>query len=144
MVLRPCLVDPVEKAPSLAHLKVSSQSKALKKAQRYAKCKFVAQPEISHETAELISGSSHRRTISWYHTCEPRSRLVATRTCFSAHSVVPSTQVEASQNARRKLERGLNARLWQLQSAHFSVRAPCIVNVSSHPKNGQQERSQLC
>ena len=33
---------------------VQRHSKALKKAQRDAKRKFVAQPEISHEAAELI------------------------------------------------------------------------------------------
>ena len=59
---------------------VQRQSKALKKAQRDAKRKFVAQPEISHEATELIfkeAGSSHRRKISWYHTRQPPSRFAA-------------------------------------------------------------------
>ena len=59
---------------------VQRQSKALKKAQRDAKRKFVAQPEISHAAAELIfeePGNSHRREISWYHTRQPPSRLAA-------------------------------------------------------------------
>ena len=47
--------------------------------ERDAKRKFVAQPEISHEAAELIvrNHSSHRREISWYHTRQPPSRLAA-------------------------------------------------------------------
>ena len=59
---------------------VQRQSKALKKAQRDAKRKFVAQPEISHEAAEFFfkePGNSHRREISWYHTRQPPSRLAA-------------------------------------------------------------------
>ena len=60
---------------------VQRQSKALKKAQRDAKRKFVAQPEISHEAAELFffkePGNSHRREISWYHARQPPSRLAA-------------------------------------------------------------------
>ena len=38
---------------------VQRQSKALKKSQRDAKRKFVAQPEISHEDAELILRARH-------------------------------------------------------------------------------------
>ena len=41
---------------------VQRQSKALKKAQRDAKRKFVAQPEISHEAAELILRNQAART----------------------------------------------------------------------------------
>ena len=41
---------------------VQPQSKALKKAQRDAKRKFVAQPEISHEAAELILRNQATRT----------------------------------------------------------------------------------
>ena len=41
---------------------VQQQSKALKKAQRDAKRKFVAQPEISHEAAELILRNQVTRT----------------------------------------------------------------------------------
>ena len=41
---------------------VQRQSKALKKAQRDAKLKLVAQPEISHEAAELISRWSSEAT----------------------------------------------------------------------------------
>ena len=38
------------------------QSKALKRVQREAKRKFVAQPEISHEAAEAILRGQARRT----------------------------------------------------------------------------------
>ena len=41
---------------------VQRHSKALKKAQRDAKRKFVAQPEISHEAAELILRNQAART----------------------------------------------------------------------------------
>ena len=110
VLIWPCLVDPVEKtrllrisqglnlvwardlglelvsrATYISRKKrnldtVQRQSKALKKAQRDAKRKFVAQPEISHEATELIfkeAGSSHRRKISWYHTRQPPSRFAA-------------------------------------------------------------------
>ena len=58
----------------------SAIPKRSKKAQRDAKRKFVAQPEISHEAAELNfweSGSPHRRKNSWYHTRQPLTRLAA-------------------------------------------------------------------
>ena len=76
-------VELVSRATYISRMKrnletVQRQSKALKKAQRHAKRKFVAQPEISHEAAELIfkePGSSHGRKISWCHTRQPPSRL---------------------------------------------------------------------
>ena len=71
---------------------------SLKEAQRDAKRKFVAQPEISHSAAELIykePGSPHRREISWYHTRQPPTRPCCMgHVVFSAHCVVQSTLVE--------------------------------------------------
>ena len=77
---------------------VQRHSKALKKAQRDAKRTFVAQPEISHEAAELICkepGNPHRRDIFLvsYTSATISPCCMGTRTCFSAHSVVPSTLV---------------------------------------------------
>ena len=46
----------------LYHTVNSDQSKALEKAQREAKSKFVAQPELSHEAAQSISRSQANRT----------------------------------------------------------------------------------
>ena len=143
----PCLVDPVGKGTSPAHLArsqpgvstqfahvgypgvelvsratyisrkkrnletVQRQSKALKKAQRDAKRKFVAQPEISHEAAELIfkePSSSHRRKI-------PGTVHVSHLALLHGHeNVFFCTQCGAVNaggalrllKARRKLERG--------------------------------------
>ena len=49
------------------------QSKALKRVQREAKRKLVAQPEVSREAAEAIvqSQAPHRRESSWHHTRQP-------------------------------------------------------------------------
>ena len=67
--------------------------------QRDAKRKFVAQPEISHEAAELILRNQARRTGEKFPGTIHVSHHLAlantgTRTCFSAHKAVPSTLVE--------------------------------------------------
>ena len=77
---------------------VQRQSKALKKAQRDAKRKFVAQPEISHEAAELILRNQVTRTDEKFpgtiHVSHHLALLHGHENVFSAHSVVPSTLVE--------------------------------------------------
>ena len=72
---------------------VQRHSKALKKAQRDAKLKIVAQPEISHEAAELILRNQAIRTdeISWYHSRQPPTRLAA----WSRERVFLNTQCGA-------------------------------------------------
>ena len=77
---------------------VQRQSKALEKAQRDAKRKFVAQPEISHEAAELILRNQVTRTDEKFpgtiHVSHHLALLHGHENVFSAHSVVPSTLVE--------------------------------------------------
>ena len=73
------------------------QSKALKKAQREAKRKFVGQPEISHEAAEFILRNQSARTRNFLVSCTSATKslcCMVTRTSFSAHSAVPSTLVD--------------------------------------------------
>ena len=77
---------------------VQRQSKALKRAQRDAKRKFVAQPEISHEAAEIILRNQAARTDEKFpgaiHVSHHLALLHGHENVFSAHSVVPSTLVE--------------------------------------------------
>ena len=130
----PCLVGPVQKDTSPAHLArsqpvvgtqyahvgypgvelvsqatyisrekrnleaVQRHSKALKKAQRDAKREFIAQPEISLEAAELIQGTRQlaqtKKILVPYTSATISPCCMGSRTCFSAHSLVPSTLVE--------------------------------------------------
>ena len=59
---------------------VQRHSKALKKAQRDAKRKFVAQPEVSHEAAELILRNQAARTDEKF----PGTIHVSHHLCFAA------------------------------------------------------------
>ena len=73
-------------------------NKALKKVQREAKRKLVAQPEISHEAAEAILRSQAARTDEKFpgiiHVSHQLALLHGHKTCFSAHNAVPSTLVD--------------------------------------------------
>ena len=104
---------------------VQRQSEALKKVQRDAKRKFVAQPEISHEAAELILRNQATRTDEKFpHIIHVSHRLAL---LHGHENVFFCTQCgavnaggsprplkslcdgsgESRQKARRKLERGL-------------------------------------
>ena len=93
---------------------VQRQSKALKKAQRDAKRKFIAQLEISHDAADLILRNQAARTdekiLVPYTSATISPCYMSTRTCFSVHSVVPSMLVrcEATEVSVR--------RIWRIQS----------------------------
>ena len=149
VLMWPCLVDPVEKT-RLLHISqrlnpgvelvsratyisrkkrnletVQRQSKALKKAQRDAKRKFVAQLEISHEAAELILRNQAARTdekfpgtIHVSHHLELLHGHENVFFCTQCGAVNASGALrllksqcdgsgESRQKARRKLERGL-------------------------------------
>ena len=104
---------------------VQRQSKALKKAQRDAKRKFVAQPEISHEAAELILRNLVVRTDENFpgtiHVSHHLALLHGHENVFfctqcgavnagGALRLLKSQcdgSGESRQKARRKLERGL-------------------------------------
>ena len=104
---------------------VQRQSKALKKAQRDAKRKFVAQPEISHEAAELILRNLATRTDEKFpgtiHVSHHLALLHGHENVFfctqcgavnagGALRLLKSQcdgSGESRQKARRKLERGL-------------------------------------
>ena len=104
---------------------VQRQSKALKKAQRDAKRKFVAQPEISHEAAELILRNQAARTDEKFpgtiHVSHHLALLHGHENVFfctqcgavnadGALRLLKSQcdgSGESRQKARRKLERGL-------------------------------------
>ena len=104
---------------------VQRQSKALKKAQRDAKRKFVAQPEISHEAAELILRNQVSRTDEKFpgtiHVSHHLALLHGHEYVFfctqcgavnagGALRLLKSQcdgSGESRQKARRKLERGL-------------------------------------
>ena len=103
---------------------VQRQSKALKKAQRVAKRKFVAQPEISHEAAELILRNQVTRTDEKFpgtiHVSHHLALLHGHESVFfctqcgvvnagGALRLLKSQcdgSGESRQKARRKLERG--------------------------------------
>ena len=78
---------------------VQRQSKALKKAQRGAKRKFVAQPEISHEAAER----GRHENVFFCTQCGAVNAGGALRLLKSQCD----GSGESRQKARRKLERGL-------------------------------------
>ena len=104
---------------------VQRQSKALKKAQRDAKRNFVAQPEISHEAAELILRNQAARTDEKFpgtiHVSHHLALLHGHENVFfctrcgavnagGALRLLKSQcdgSGESRQKARRKLERGL-------------------------------------
>ena len=104
---------------------VQRHSKALKKAQRDAKRKFVAQPEISHEAAELILRNQAARTdekfLGTIHVSHQLALLHGHENVFfctqcgavnagGALRLLKSQcdgSGESRQKARRKLERGL-------------------------------------
>ena len=104
---------------------VQRQSKALKKAQRDAKLKFVAQPEISHEAAELILRNQAARIDEKFPgTIHVSHHLALLRGhenvffCTQCGAVNAGGALrllksqcdgsgESRQKARRKLERGL-------------------------------------
>ena len=104
---------------------VQRHSKALKKAQRDAKRKFVAQPEISHEAAELILGNQAARMDEKFpgtiHVSHQLALLHGHENVFfctrcgavnagGALRLLKSQcdgSGESRQKARRKLERGL-------------------------------------
>ena len=102
---------------------VQRQSKALKKAQRDAKRKFVAQPEISHEAAELILRNQAARTDEKFpgtiHASHHLALLHGHENVFfctqcGADNAGGALRLlkcdgsgESRQKARRKLERGL-------------------------------------
>ena len=72
---------------------VQSHSKCSRKVNGMRNAKFVAQPEISHEAADLILRNQAIRTDEKFpgiiHVQPPNSPCcMGTRTCFSAHSVV--------------------------------------------------------
>ena len=74
------------------------QSKALKRLQREAKRKLVAQPEISHEAAEAILRSQAPRTDEKFpgiiHVSHRLALLHGHENVFSVHDAVLSTLVE--------------------------------------------------
>ena len=74
------------------------QSKALKRVQREAKRKLVAQPEISHEAAEAILRSQAPRTDEKFpgivHVSHQLALLHGHENVFSAHNAVLSTLVD--------------------------------------------------
>ena len=143
---------------------VQRQSKALKKAQRDAKRKFIAQPEICHEAVELILRNQAARTDDKFpgtiHVSHHLALLHGHENVFfcaqcgavnagGALRVLQSQcdgSGESRQKARRKLERGLmpnehvigrcKARILVCAAFPFDVagRLPCIVNVTSHQK----------
>ena len=104
---------------------VQRHSKALKKAQRDAKRKFIAQPEISHEAAELIFRNQAARTDEKFpgtiHVSHHLALLHGHENVFfctqcgavntgGALRLLKSQcdgSGESRQKARRKLERGL-------------------------------------
>ena len=114
------------------------QSKALKRVQREAKRKLVAQPEISHEAAVAIQRSQAPRTdekfLGIIHVSYRLALLHGHENVFfctqcGAVNAGGSLRLlkylcdgsgETRQEARRKLERGLITNmLWQMRSAHF-------------------------
>ena len=116
-----CLV-PRTSAGRNATSRRSSANPRLKKAQRDAKRKFVAQPEISHEAAELILRNQAARTDEKFPgTIHVSHHLAWARERVFLHTVwsvnaggalrVLKSQCDGSgesrQKARRKLERGL-------------------------------------
>ena len=104
---------------------VHRQSRALKKAQRDAKRNFIAQPEISHEAAELILRNQAARTdeknpgtIHVSHhlaLLHGRENVFFCTQCGAVNAGgalrLPKSQCDGSgesrQKARRKLERGV-------------------------------------
>ena len=107
------------------YITVQRQSKALKKAQRDVICKFVAQPDISHEAAELILRNQAARTDEKFpgtiHVSHHLALLHGHENLFfctqcgavnagGALRLLKSQcdgSGESRQKARRKLERGL-------------------------------------
>ena len=73
------------------------QSKACKRAERKAKRKLMAKPEISHEAGEQILRSQATRTdenfLVSYRSSHQLALLSGARMCSSANSAVPATLV---------------------------------------------------
>ena len=129
---------------------VQRHSKALKKTQRDAKRKFVAQPEISHEAAELILRNQAARTDEKFpvtiHVSHHLALLHGHENvffCTQCGAVNADGSGESRQKARRKLERGLMPnehvmadakRAFQYALFFFDVAgfSPCTVSVISH------------
>ena len=96
--LKWCLEPRTSAGRNVTSRRSSANPRRSKKAHRDAKRKFVAQPEISQEAAGLILRNQAARTdekfLVPYTSATISPCCMGTRTCFSVHSVVPSTLVE--------------------------------------------------
>ena len=120
-----CLGPRTSAGRNVTSRRSSANPKRLKKAQRDAKRKFIAQPEISHEAAELISRNQAARTDEKFpgtiHVSHHLALLHGHENVFfctqcgavnagGALRLLKSQcdgSGESRQKARRKLERGL-------------------------------------